>query len=215
LEAVTINIAGYDLIHQTERARDQIGYLPQRFSLYEEMTVMENIRFFAEVRGLEPAQWRPRCMEILQFVGLDQFTSRRAGHLSGGMKQKLGLAAALVHHPRILLLDEPTRGLDYRRKISLVKNMRIFQKRGSAVLFVTHDLEFVAENIDRVIVLNEGQVLIDGNKCTVFSQEDKIKKGGLVIPQILRLSQEMSSLRLPSCLFTVEEFCDKFMERVK
>lgn len=107
-----IRVGGYDVIRQTEQARSQIGYLPQRFSLYEELTVLENIRFFAEVRGLPLSEWQPRCMEILKFVGLDAFTERRAGHLSGGMKQKLGLAAALVHRPRILLLDEPTTGVD-------------------------------------------------------------------------------------------------------
>jgi ABC-2 type transport system ATP-binding protein len=107
-----VNIAGYDMLRQTELARAQIGYLPQRFSLYEDLTVMENIRFFAEVRGLSAAEWRPRSMEILTFVGLNEFTDRRAGNLSGGMKQKLGLAAALVHKPRVLLLDEPTTGVD-------------------------------------------------------------------------------------------------------
>lgn len=111
-EAPAIKIAGYDVSRQTEQARAQIGYLPQHFSLYEELTVLENIRFFAEVRGLSPAEWRPRCMDILAFAGLEAFTDRRAGHLSGGMKQKLGLAAALAHRPRVLLLDEPTTGVD-------------------------------------------------------------------------------------------------------
>lgn len=73
---------------------------------------MENIRFFAEVRGLKASFWKERCMQILTFVGLDSFTERRAGQLSGGMKQKLGLAAALVHEPQVLLLDEPTTGVD-------------------------------------------------------------------------------------------------------
>jgi ABC-2 type transport system ATP-binding protein len=80
--------------------------------MYEDLTVLENIRFFAEVRGLKPDEWRPRSMEILEFVGLDKFTDRRAGLLSGGMKQKLGLASALVTRPKVLLLDEPTTGVD-------------------------------------------------------------------------------------------------------
>lgn len=111
-DAGEVNICGYDINKQTEQARSQFGYLSQRFSMYEDLTVLENIRFFAEVRGLKANEWLPRCMEILEFVGLEKFTERKAGQLSGGMKQKLGLASALVTRPRVLLLDEPTTGVD-------------------------------------------------------------------------------------------------------
>jgi ABC-2 type transport system ATP-binding protein len=111
-DAGEVNICGYDINRQTEQARSQFGYLSQRFSMYEDLTVLENIRFFAEVRGLRSDEWLPRCMEILEFVGLEKFSDRRAGNLSGGMRQKLGLASALVTRPKILLLDEPTTGVD-------------------------------------------------------------------------------------------------------
>lgn len=95
-----VSVCGFDIRRQTEQARERIGYLSQRFSLYEDLTVLENIRFFAEVRGLKPDEWYPRSFEILEFVGLAGFKDRFAGQLSGGMKQKLGLASALVTRPR-------------------------------------------------------------------------------------------------------------------
>lgn len=156
-----VRILIYDLARQLEQARAQIGYLPQRFSLYEDLTVMENLRFFAEVRGLPAGEWRPRCLEILRFVGLDEFIHRRAGHLSGGMKQKLGLAAALVHRPQVLLLDEPTTGVDpVTRQDFWQLIIRLVAEEGVAVLVSTPYMDEAAR-CRRVGFLQRGRLLVE------------------------------------------------------
>ena len=144
-----------------------LGYLPQRFSLYEELTVMENIRFFAEVRGLSAEEWRPRCMDILGFVGLAEFVNRRAGQLSGGMKQKLGLAAALVHQPQILLLDEPTTGVDpvtrqdFWQLIIRLVGEQIRNGQRPAVLISTPYMDEAAR-CTRVGFMQHGRLIVEG-----------------------------------------------------
>ncbi len=157
----SIEIAGYHLDKQLEAARAQIGYLPQRFSLYEDLTVLENLRFFAEVRGLPARDWQPRCMEILAFVGLDSFINRRAGFLSGGMKQKLGLAVALVHRPHVLLLDEPTTGVDpVTRQDFWQLIIRLAQEEKIAVLVSTPYMDEAAR-CHRVGFLRQGKLLVE------------------------------------------------------
>jgi ABC-2 type transport system ATP-binding protein len=161
-----IHIAGIDLQHQPEPARAQIGYLAQRFSLYEDLTVLENLRFFAEVRGLNRAEWQPRCLEILEFVGLAEFVGRRAGQLSGGMKQKLGLAAALVHRPRVLLLDEPTTGVDPVTRQDfwqLILKLASTASLDEAIaVFVSTPYMDEAARCQRVGFMRDGAILLEG-----------------------------------------------------
>jgi ABC-2 type transport system ATP-binding protein len=158
----TITVAGWDLPRHAEQARAHIGYLPQRFSLYEELTVTENLRFFAEVRGLTGKDWRPRSREILDFVGLSEFSSRRAGLLSGGMKQKLGLAAALVHRPRILLLDEPTTGVDPATRQSFWQLIiRLLAEEQLSVLVSTPYMD-EAGRCNRVGFMQAGRLALEG-----------------------------------------------------
>jgi ABC-2 type transport system ATP-binding protein len=157
-----IQVAGVNMLKQTDQARAQLGYLPQRFSMYEELTVLENLRFFAEVRGLSEASWRPRCMQILEFVGLAGFIHRRAGQLSGGMRQKLGLAVALVHSPKVLLLDEPTTGVDpVTRQDFWQLIIRLVAVEGVAVLVSTPYMD-EAGRCARVGFMRMGKILLEG-----------------------------------------------------
>jgi ABC-2 type transport system ATP-binding protein len=161
-----VTIGGYSLDEQLDQARAQIGYLSQRFSLYDDLTVMENIRFFAEVRGLRRHEWLPRCQEILDFVNLGLFKDRLAGQLSGGMKQKLGLATALVSRPRILLLDEPTTGVDPVTRQDfwqlIIQLVSAPENHGVCVLISTPYMDEAAR-CHRIGFMNRGRLIMEGS----------------------------------------------------
>ncbi len=160
--AGSVSIGGFAMERQPEQARALIGYLSQRFSLYEDLTVIENIRFLAQLRGLQRHAWEARAHEILDFVGLDEFGDRLAGRLSGGMKQKLALAVALVNRPRLLLLDEPTTGVDpVTRQDFWQLVIRLAGEQGMAVLVCTPYMD-EATRCSRVGYLRGGKLIVEG-----------------------------------------------------
>lgn len=157
-----VAIGGYSIATHTQQARQLLGYLSQRFSLYEELSVLENLHFFADVRGLPPQTWMERSQEDLSFVGLAGFKERRAGLLSGGMKQKLGLAIALINRPALLLLDEPTTGVDPATRRDFWQLIsRLVVQRGMAVLVSTPYMD-EAERCTRVGFLRNGRLITEG-----------------------------------------------------
>lgn len=159
----TVTIGGVSLDRHPEQARAQIGYLSQSFSLYEELTVLENIRFLAEVRGLARREWLSRSRENLAFVGLDAFEDRRAGQLSGGMKQKLSLACALVNRPHLLLLDEPTTGVDpVTRQDFWQLVIHLAGEQGIAVLVCTPYMD-EATRCSQVGFMRAGKLIVEGS----------------------------------------------------
>ena len=164
-----VTIYGHDVITEADAARTQIGYLAQRFSLYGDLTVTENLRFFAEVHGLQSAEWKPRTQEILKFVGLDEFSHRRAEQLSGGMKQKLGLATALVHRPKVLLLDEPTGGVDpVTRQDFWQLIIRLVAEEGVSVVVSTPYMD-EASRCTRIGFMSRGKIITEGTPSQVTS----------------------------------------------
>ncbi len=162
LDGGSVVIGGHDLARHPEEARSKIGYLAQRFSLYTDLTVYENLRFFGEVRGLRGSEFDTRAAELLKFVGLDGFEQRLAGNLSGGMRQKLGLASALVHRPQVLLLDEPTGGVDpVTRQDFWQLIIRLLSNEGVAVLVSTPYMDEAAR-CNRLGFMYRGRFLIQG-----------------------------------------------------
>ena len=145
----------------TDTDRSMIGYMPQRFGLYEDLTVMENLRLYADLRGLPPGERQASFDRLLEFTDLKRFSTRLAGKLSGGMKQKLGLACAMVRAPKLLLLDEPGVGVDPVSRRELWQMVKDLAGDGIGVLWSTAYLD-EAEKCDTVTLLSEGKRLYDG-----------------------------------------------------
>ena len=158
----TINVLGLDVARQALQVQANVGYMPQRFGLYEDLSVQENLDLYADLHGVPVSARRERYEELMRMTGLAPFTKRLAGKLSGGMKQKLGLACTLVHPPRLLLLDEPTVGVDpvSRRELWGIVD-RFVKEEGTTVLLSTAYLD-EAERCDEVIILDEGQLIGQG-----------------------------------------------------
>lgn len=158
----SINVLGMDAATQSLAVQGTIGYMPQRFGLYEDLTVQENLDLYADLQGVPEAARAERYRELMHMAGLAPFAKRLAGQLSGGMKQKLGLACALVRQPALLLLDEPTVGVDPLSRRELWDIVyRLVREQGTSVLLTTAYLD-EAERCDDVVLLHEGRLLDQG-----------------------------------------------------
>ncbi len=156
-----IRVLGENPSDPASSIREVISYMPQRFGLYEDLTVMENLNLYADLRGVFGSERKSTIERLLAFTGLSPFTNRLAGRLSGGMKQKLGLACSLIQRPKILLLDEPSVGVDPLSRRELWQMVYELVQEGITVLWSTAYLD-EAEKCSNVIVINEGQMLYQG-----------------------------------------------------
>ena len=165
----TVRVAGFDVPAQVEQAREELGYLAQRFSLYGDLTVQENLEFFGEVFDMSESDRKQRSKDLLRFAGLEEFADRPAIALSGGMQKKLGLACALVHRPKVLLLDEPTGGVDPVARQEFWHLLIGLLRDGSAVLVSTPYMD-EAMRFNRVIFMNHGRALTQGAPRDLINQ---------------------------------------------
>ncbi|MDX2487853.1 MAG: ATP-binding cassette domain-containing protein [Gammaproteobacteria bacterium] len=159
IDSGSVNVLGFDAATQGDEIQARVSYMPQRFGLYEDLSVLENLNLYADLKGLPYEQREVRYRELMHLTGLAPFTDRLAGKLSGGMKQKLGLACALVVPPELLLLDEPTVGVDpvSRRELWQIVYRQV-EQAGMTVLLSTAYLD-EAERCADVILLHEGRVI--------------------------------------------------------
>ena len=161
--AEEVRVLGHSLPKDALALQSQIGYMPQRFGLYEDLTVEENLTLFADLHSIPRAMREERFKELLTMTALGPFRNRQAGRLSGGMKQKLGLACTLIHPPQLLLLDEASVGVDpiSRRELWSIVRQQVVSQNVTVVLSTAYMDE--AERCDHVLLLHEGEILAQGN----------------------------------------------------
>jgi ABC-2 type transport system ATP-binding protein len=165
----TALVAGRDVVRDGEGVRRSIGYMSQKYGLYDDLTVVENIRFYSTIYGLHGAAREARIAELVRELDLDDRVAQFAGTLSGGWKQRLGLACAMAHEPPVLFLDEPTAGVDPASRRRFWEIIHEFARRGTTVLVTTHYMDEAAR-CDRLAFMSRGHLIALGTPDEVTRQ---------------------------------------------
>ena len=185
----TIRVGGLDVVRERSGVKEMIGYMPQRFGLYPDLTVAENLDFFMDIYGIAGEERRRRRERYLGFSNLLPFVDRRAGDLSGGMKQKLGLACVLVHEPRVLILDEPTNGVDPVSRQEFWQILAEMKQAGMTILVSTAYLD-EGERCDRLLLMHNGRILADAAPAEVRAEFASLEAA--MVHRIQALDQTLS-----------------------
>ncbi len=190
-----VTVAGHDVAARPRTVRSLIGLVPQEVALYPQLSGRDNLRFFGRLQGMRGGDLEARLAWALDLVELDKRADQQVGHYSGGMQRRLNLAAGLLHRPRLLLLDEPTVGMDPQSRRRLLENLKQVARDGAAVLLATHLMEEAEEICHRVAILDRGALLIQGRPSELVEQLE----GGVIHLELDRMPEGFAeaAARLP------------------
>jgi ABC-2 type transport system ATP-binding protein len=163
-DAGEIDVAGERMTPTSTHAKAHVGLVPQDLAIYPDLTARENLVFFARLYGLDAARRRHRCDEVLQVIGLAERADDRADTFSGGMKRRLNIGIGLLHEPRLLILDEPTVGVDPQSRNAILESVEHLATEGMAVLYTTHYMEEAERLCDRIAIVDEGRIVVEGTR---------------------------------------------------
>ena len=168
----SLQLAGVDALAAPAEARRQIGYVPQDLALYERLTIAENLRFFGRMYGLSGRDLEERTDAWLDFFGLADKRRRLVRACSGGMKRRLNLIVGLLHHPRLLFLDEPTVGIDTQSRHLILEKLGELNRQGMAMIYTSHYLEEVQSLCRRVVIIDRGRIVAEGSPERLLTQAE-------------------------------------------
>lgn len=173
-----IRFKGGDVLKKSDVIRPVLGVVPQEIALYEELTAYENMHFFGKTYGLSGEKLKNKIDEVLELVGLTDRKKERVKNYSGGMKRRINIAVSLMHEPELLIMDEPTVGIDPQSRSHILEMVReLNRKKGMSILYTSHYMEEVERLCDRVYIMDHGQIIASGTKeelKSILSSEDTI-----------------------------------------
>lgn len=159
-----ISILGYDLKKDINRIKQGIGIVPQDLAIYEEISAEKNVRFFASLYNIKGKQLESQVKEALELVALYDKKDDKPKTFSGGMKRRLNIACGIAHQPQLIIMDEPTVGIDPQSRNHILESIKTLKKRGATVIYSTHYMEEVEAICDRIIIMNDGKIIAEGTK---------------------------------------------------
>lgn len=164
LTSGTIKVLGEDIRKNIIKTKRKIGLVPQVISVYSDFTAYENIKFFGELYGLRGRELKDSIEEALEFTGLLEFRDKKAKEFSGGMLRRLNIACAIIHHPRLLIMDEPTVGVDPQSRNHILQSVKNLNKKGVTIIYSSHYMEEVEQLCSRIAIIDKGTIVVEGTK---------------------------------------------------
>ena len=184
-----VRVLGHDVVTQSQASRQALGVVPQELALYEELSARHNIEYWGGAYRLRGAALKQRVEEVLQMVGLADRAKEPCKNFSGGMKRRLNFACGIVHRPKILLLDEPTVGVDPQSRVRLLDMVREQAKQGTCVLYTTHYMEEAESMCDRLGIIDGGKLIAEGSLNelrSILGERDLLRLSGKFDPEKVR-----------------------------
>ena len=158
-----VEVFGHSIANEQQKVKEAIGVVPQDIALYEDMSARENLAFWGKMHGLRGRELKKRASDVLEVIGLSERQKGRVSKFSGGMKRRLNIGIALLHKPRILIMDEPTVGIDPQSRRAILDSVKELNRQGATVLYTTHYMEEAQELSDRIAIMDHGKIIATGS----------------------------------------------------
>ncbi|MGQ5112913.1 ATP-binding cassette domain-containing protein [Bacillus halotolerans] len=168
-----VTILGHNVKNSAKKMKKGIGIVPQDIAIYEDISAEQNVRFFASLYSLKGKELKARVKEALEFVQLYDRKDDKPKTFSGGMKRRLNIACAIAHQPKLIIMDEPTVGIDPQSRNHILESIKLLKEKGASIIYSTHYMEEAEAIADRIMIMNEGKIIANGTKDELYKKVNK------------------------------------------